>query len=104
MDKDESYIGGEKPGKRGRDSRNKIPFEAAIEMRQDGRPLKIHLCRIRGFRSTEITRYAKARLVSGSTVYSDGLYCFKAVTDTEHEHIALFMDGGRKSVRLFIFK
>ena len=34
---DDAYIGGERPGKRGRGSRNKIPFLAAVETTQDGR-------------------------------------------------------------------
>ena len=81
IEMDDAYIGGEKPGKRGRGSRNKIPFVAAVETTQDGRPLKIHLRRLRGFRKAEIARYAKSSLVSGSSVFSDGLYCFRAVTE-----------------------
>ncbi len=47
-------IGGEKPGKRGRGSRNKIPFVAAVETTQDGRPMKIQLRRLRGFQSARL--------------------------------------------------
>lgn len=104
IEMDDAYMGGEKPGKRGRGSRNKIPFVAAVETTQDGRPLKIHLRRVRGFRSAVIARYAKSSLVSGSTVHSDGLYCFRAVTDAECEHIAVVTGGGRKSVRHSNFK
>ncbi|MEW8028156.1 MAG: IS1595 family transposase [Candidatus Thiodiazotropha sp.] len=104
IEMDDAYVGGEKPGKRGRGSRNKVPFVAAVETTQDGRPLKIHLRRVRGFRSKEIARYAKASLVSGSTVYSDGFYCFRAVTDAECEHIAIVTGGGRKSAQHSIFK
>ena len=101
---DDAYIGGEKPGKRGRGSRNKIPFVAAVETTQDGRRLKIHLRRIRGFRSAEIARYAKSSLASGSTVFSDGLYCFMAVTDAECDHVAIVTGGGRESVQHSTFK
>ncbi|MCU7805618.1 MAG: IS1595 family transposase [Candidatus Thiodiazotropha sp. (ex Lucinoma borealis)] len=101
---DDAYIGGEKPGKRGRGSRNKIPFVAAVETTQDGRPLKIHLRRVRGFCSADIARYAKSSLVSGSTVFSDGLYCFRAVTDAECDHIAFVTGGGRKSAQHSTFK
>ncbi|MCU7849799.1 MAG: IS1595 family transposase [Candidatus Thiodiazotropha sp. (ex Lucinoma kastoroae)] len=104
IEMDDAYMGGEKPGKRGRGSRNKIPFVAAVETTQDGRPLKIHLRRVRGFRSAAIARYAKSSLVSGSTVHSDGLYCFRAVTDAECEHIAVVTGGGRKSAQHSNFK
>ncbi|WXG55137.1 MAG: IS1595 family transposase [Candidatus Sedimenticola sp. (ex Thyasira tokunagai)] len=104
IEMDDAYIGGEKPGKRGRGSRNKIPFVAAVETTQDGRPLKIHLRRVRGFRSAEIARYAKSSLVSGSTVFSDGLCCFRAVTDAECDHVAIVTGGGRKSAQSSTFK
>ncbi|MCU7882414.1 MAG: IS1595 family transposase [Candidatus Thiodiazotropha sp. (ex Lucinoma aequizonata)] len=104
IEMDDAYIGGEKPGKRGRGSRNKVPFVAAVETTQDGRPLKIHLRRVHGFRSKEIARYAKSSLVSGSTVHTDGLYCFRAVTEAECEHRAVVTGGGRKSAQHSNFK
>lgn len=104
IEMDDAYIGGEKPGKRGRGSRNKIPFVAAVETTQDGRPLKIHLRRLRGFRKAEIARYAKSSLVSGSSVFSDGLYCFRAVTEAQCDHVAIVTGGGRKSAQHATFK
>ncbi|MES9859191.1 MAG: IS1595 family transposase [Sedimenticola sp.] len=104
IEMDDAYIGGEKPGKRGRGSRNKIPFIAAVETTQDGRPLKIHLSRVRGFRSAVIARYAKSSLVSGSTVFSDGLCCFRAVKDAKCDHVAIVTGGGRKSAQNSTFK
>lgn len=101
---DDAYIGGEKPGKRGRGSPNKIPFLAAVETTQDGRPMQIHLRRVRGFRHTEIYRYAKSSLAGGSTVFSDGLHCFNAVKDAHCSHIAIVTGGGRKSAQLPTFK
>ena len=98
---DDAYLGGEQPGKRGRGSRNKIPFVAAVETTQDGRPLKIHLRRVRGFRSAEIARYAKTSLAAGSTVFSDGLYCFRAVTDAGCDHVAIVTGGWKKKRAAF---
>lgn len=101
---DDAYLGGEQPGKRGRGSRNKVPFVAAVETTQDGRPMKIQLRRIRGFRGTEIAHYAKASLAAHSTVFSDGLYCFSAVTNAGCDHVAIVTGGGRKSAQLSTFK
>ncbi len=101
---DDACIGGEKPGKRGRGSRNKIPFVAAVETTQDGRPMKIQLRRLRGFQSAEIARYARSSLCAGSTVLSDGLYCFRAVTDAGCDHMPIVTGGGRKYTQLSTFK
>lgn len=104
IEMDDAYLGGERPGKRGRGSRNKIPFVAAVETTQDGRPQAIHLRRVRGFRRTEIARYAKASLTAGSTVFSDGLYCFRAVAESGCEHVAIVTGGGRNSAQHSTFK
>ncbi len=47
-------IDSEKPDKRGRGSRNKIPFVAAVETTQYGRLMKIHLRRVSVFRDADI--------------------------------------------------
>ncbi|MES9958204.1 MAG: IS1595 family transposase [Sedimenticola sp.] len=104
IEMDDAYIGGEKSGKRGRGSSNKIPFVAAVETTQDGRPLKIHLRRVRGFCSAEIARYAKSSVAPGSSVYTDGLHCFRAVGDAQCEHVAIVTGGGRKSAQHSTFK
>ncbi len=104
IEMDDACIGGEKPGKRGRGSRNKIPFVAAVETTQDGRPMKIQLRRLRGFQSAEIARYARSSLCAGSTVLSDGLYCFRAVTDAGCDHMPIVTGGGRKYTQLSTFK
>ncbi len=104
IEMDDACIGGEKPGKRGRGSRNKIPFVAAVETTQDGRPMKIQLRRFRGFQSAEIARYARSSLCAGSTVLSDGLYCFRAVTDAGCDHMPIVTGGGRKYTQLSTFK
>ena len=69
---DVAYLGCEKAGKRGRGSRNKIPFVAALKA-QDSKPIKIHLRRVASFRKACIKRYSNHCLTSGSIVYSDGL-------------------------------
>ena len=76
----DAYLGGERAGKRGRGSHNKIPFIAAVETTQDSRPMKVHLRHVTGFRKTEIARYAQASLLPVSEVVSDGVHCFAWVT------------------------
>jgi transposase-like protein len=104
IEMDDAYLGGEKAGKRGRGSLNKVPFVAAVETTQDGRPMKIQLRRVRGFRQREIVRYAKSSLAPGSDVISDGLWCFKGVTEAACTHSAIVTGGGHKSTQLSCFK
>jgi transposase-like protein len=104
IEMDDAYLGGEKAGKRGRGSPNKVPFVAAVETTQDGRPMKIQLRRVRGFRQREIARYAQASLMAGSHVFSDGLACFVGVTESGCEHSPIVTGGGRQSAQHSCFK
>ena len=101
---DDAYIGGEKPGKRGRGSTNKVPFVAAVETTEDRKPIAMQLRRVKGFRKKEISRYAKTALVAESVVWSDGLACFDAVRDAGCIHNPIITGGGRLSGKHPIFK
>ena len=101
---DDAYLGGELPGKRGRGSRNKIPFIAAVETTQDGRPMKVHLRRLSGFSKTAIARYASASLRPGTEVFSDGLYCFGAVAMAGCRHVPIVTGSGRCAAQHPAFK
>ena len=96
---DDAYLGGEMPGKRGRGAHHKVPFIAAVETTQDGRPMKVHLRRVGGFRSPDISRYACASLQSDAIVYSDGLACFAAVTHAGCKHVPIVTGSGRKAAQ-----
>lgn len=101
---DDAYLGGEMPGKRGRGSPNKVPFIAAVETTHDGRPKRVHLRRVRGFRKTEIACYAQANLLPGSEVVSDGLYCFDGVRTARCLHVPLITGHGRQAAQHPAFK
>lgn len=78
---DDAYLGGERSGgKVGRGSENKVPFVAAVSLSDDGHPLRTKLTPVTGFTLQSIAEWAKNQLASGSTVLSDGLACFGAVT------------------------
>lgn len=42
--------------------------------------------------------------MAGTSVFPDGLYCFRAVTDAGCDHIAFVTGGGRKSAQYSTFK
>ena len=96
---DDVYWGGERHGgKRGRGSANKVPFVAAISLNEEGHPIAMNMNVVKGFRLTEISRWAKHHLQSDSTIISDGLSCFSAVVDADCHHISIVTGGGHQSV------
>jgi len=96
---DDVYWGGERRGgKRGRGSANKVPFVAAVSLNEEGHPIAMNMNVVKGFRLTEISRWAKQHLQPNSTVISDGLPCFTAVIEVGSSHISIVTGGGPQSV------
>lgn len=97
---DDAYLGGERSGgKAGRGSENKVPFVAAVSLTADGHPSRTKLTLVPGFTRTAIAQWAQDNLAPGSTVFSDGLACFSAVTDAGCTHQPTVV-GGRKPKQL----
>lgn len=96
---DDVYWGGERRGgKRGRGSANKVPFVAAVSLNKEGHPIAMNMNVVKGFRLTEISRWAKQHLQPDSTIISDGLPCFSAVKEAGCHHISIVTGGGSQSV------
>lgn len=87
---DDAYLGGERAGgKAGRGSENKVPLVAAVSLNTKGRPLHLKLSLVSGFTSNAIGTWAKASLVPGARVRTDGLGCFAAVADAGCLHMPM---------------
>src|SRR4051794_12911425 len=54
VEMDDAYLGGHRPGRRGRGAAGKQPFVAAVSTSDDRRPRKIKLLPVKGFRKKEI--------------------------------------------------
>ena len=90
---DDAYLGGERPGKRGRGSENKISFIAAVQTTEDGKPVIACFARI-PFTKEAVEAWAKKTLAPSAHVLSDGLGCFRGVTASGVTHSAIIMNGG----------
>jgi len=96
---DDAYLGGERSGGTvGRGAAGKTPFVAAVETNHEGHPMRIKLSVVKGFRTRALQRWSRSCLTAGSTVISDGLPCFNAVTDAGCSHDRIVCGGGRASV------
>ena len=72
VEMDDAYLGGARAGgKRGRGAPGKTPFVAAVSTSPEGRPRKVKLVPVKGFRKREIARGAKRWLAPGSEVLTD---------------------------------
>ena len=92
---DDAYLGGERPGKPGRGSPNKVPFVAAVQLDAQGHPLYAKLAPVAGFTSQAIADWARVALLPGTNVLSDGLGCFAGVIDAGCAHTYIVV-GARK--------
>lgn len=93
---DDAYLGGElRGGKAGRGSENKVPFIAAVSVSEEGHPLFAKLTPVKAFSGECVAEWASSHLDVASRVLSDGLACFRGVTDVGCEHFPSIV-GGRK--------
>lgn len=101
---DDAYLGGEKPGgKAGRGSENKVPFIAAVQTNEKHHPLYVVFSRVKAFSSAEVKAWADRSLVPTTTVVSDGLWCFKSVTESGCTQQREIVGPGRKSTDMECF-
>lgn len=96
---DDAYLGGEHPGLPGRGSPNKVPIVAAVQTSSEGHPLRVKLSTVSGFSQHDIAKWARADLMPGTDICSDGLSCFSGVIDAGCAHSCIVV-GVRKPCEL----
>jgi hypothetical protein len=102
---DDAYLGGAKPGgKRGRGSENKVPFIAAVQTDDEGRPLLAVFSQVKTFGRADVKAWADRHLAASSVVVSDGLDCFTAVATAGTSHTPEVVGKKRKSSDMPCFK
>ena len=93
VEMDDAYIGGKRKGKRGRGAAGKVPFVAAVETTDDGKPHRMKLYPVSGLTSRSIGRAASALLTGECRVVTDGLPCFTSLAKKGFTHIPLRASG-----------
>ena len=105
VEMDDAYLGGVRSGgKRGRGAAGKTPFVAAVSTSPEGRPRKLKLAPVKGFRKREIARGAKHWLAPGAAVVTDGLGCWSALDEAACSQRAIRTGSGRQAARMASFK
>jgi transposase-like protein len=92
---DDAYLGGERTGgKAGRGSENKVPFVAAVEMRE-GRPQRVRFDPVNDFSFASLKIWAAQALAAGCVITSDGLLGFEVVRQMGFEHRVVLAGKGK---------
>ena len=91
---DDAYLGGERPGKRGRGSPNKVPFVIAVSTVDDNRPHQVAIHCL-PFTKDAISQWANRALHVNTQAWSDGLPAFGALALEVAEHHPVITGSGR---------
>lgn len=94
---DDAYLGGERPGKRGRGSENKVSFIVAVQTADDGRPLLTRMNRI-AFTREAVAHWANQALAASARVTSDALDCFEGFRSNVADYQPVVVGSGRQAV------
>ena len=81
----------------GRGSPGKTPIVASVETTPEGKPIRLKLRRVKGFRRAEIATLAQRNFHPASTVVSDGLHCFTGVGNAGCVHQPIITGSGRNA-------
>ena len=103
VEMDDAYIGGKRKGKRGRGAAGKVPFVAAVETTDEGKPHQMKLHPVSGFTFHAISEASTALSTGECTVFTDGLSCFTAVASQAVIHTPV-RTSGNKPVQDSTFK
>ena len=105
VEMDDASLGGVRSGgKRGRGAPGKPPSVAAVSTSPRGRPHKVKLVPVKGFRKREGARFAKRHLDAGTRTITDGLNCWTVLDRTGCDHRSVRTGSGRKAARMASFK
>lgn len=101
---DDAYLGGERTGgKVGRGSENKVPFVAAVEMR-NGRPQRVRFDPVAAFSFAGLKPWAERALAPGACVTSDALPAFGVLAQLGYTHVVEKAVKGKPGCEVDAFK
>ncbi len=97
---DESYLGGEATGKRGRGASKKVAFVTAVATNARGRPTGVRFDSLADVSAASFTRWALLALAPGAAVVSDAWPGIaRALADTAHPHQRHVTGGGKSAAQ-----
>ncbi len=101
---DETYVGGEEPGHRGRpgpDSQKKVPVAVALELNDEGKPRRVARASVKRVTGHHLKPFAVKAIAKGSTLRTDGWGAYRIVAKAGYEHDPIITGTSRKAVQTF---
>jgi len=95
---DETYIGGPKPGKRGRGASGKSLVVGAVEDRGEAAG-RIRLQLIPNFTGKTLAAFIEANVEHGATIKTDGLEGYEALAKGHYRHVPRIQGAGEMSTK-----
>ena len=77
----------------GRGSENKVPIVATVSLDDAGHPIHVTVAKVTTFSFAAIADWAQDSLARGCKLISDGLACFRAVSEMGCIHQPMIVHG-----------
>ena len=91
---DDAYLGGVRHGGlSGRGAAGKIPILVAVETDAEQHPLHAIFCPVKAFTRDALKAWGKAHLSGKPLVLTDGLDCFKGLSNCQHQPHNMSIEG-----------
>ena len=98
---DETYVGGQGEGKRGRGADKKTVVAVALELRSDGKPGHVTMRSIARPDGHCLRRFAENKINKGATLKTDGWGAYRLVAKAGYAHEATVTGNGKAAVQKF---
>jgi len=101
---DETYVGGEepgRPGRPGRDSDKKVPVAVALELDAAGKPRRVAMASVKRVSGHHLKRFAVQAIAKGSRLRTDGWGAYRVVAKAGYEHEPIITGSRREAVQTF---
>jgi hypothetical protein len=98
---DETYVGGQAEGPRGRGAANKTPVAVAVELDVAGKPRHVALGALPGVDGHSLRKFAVQAIAKGATLRTDGWGAYQAVARAGYEHEPTVTGSGKAAVVKF---
>ena len=101
---DETYVGGEEPGRPGRpgpDSQKKVPVAVALELDERGKPRRVAMASVKRVDGHCLKRFAQRTIAKGATLRTDGWGAYRTVAKAGYDHRSVITGSGREAVQTF---
>ncbi len=98
---DETYVGGQATGPRGRGAEKKTPVAVAVELDDMQKPRRIAMGVLSKVDGHSLKRFAVKAIEKGSKLRTDGWGSYRSVAKAGYEHEVIVTGGGKEAVQTF---